>query len=110
MSTADFSMSYSAMKQLISEITGLHETFETMCNNLDSLVNSLDGQWQGAAQKEFAAAYSKLRPKLKAIGEMLGKYPAAISNVSGQEAETEASNASLFERRDIPPLYQQHNK
>ena len=58
MSTANidnFSMDYSAMGNLAKEVKAMNKDFQDMITNLATLVDSLDGQWQGKAQVEFAA-------------------------------------------------------
>lgn len=99
MSTAnidDFSMDYSAMSNLAKEVTAMNEEFQTMIADLATLVGSLDGQWQGKAQIEFAAAYSKLKPKLYAISEVLQNYATEINNAATSEQDLESSNKTLF--------------
>lgn len=97
MKTADISMDYGSMEALASQIETMQEDFETMCTNLDSLIEDLKGQWQGKAQIEFAAAYSKLKPKLKTINEVLSQYSVEILNAVGMESETEDNSANMFE-------------
>ena len=96
MSTADISMDYSAMLSLASEVDGISADFSQMIKNFDSLVESLDGQWEGAAQKDFAAAYGKLKPKLETIGDVLSKYSTAINKVASGEESTENQLAAKF--------------
>lgn len=96
MSTADISMDYSAMSSLASEVDGISADFSQMIKNFDSLVESLDGQWEGAAQKEFAVAYRKLKPKLDTIDNVLSKYSTAINQVVSGEESTENQLAATF--------------
>lgn len=97
MSTADIvSMDYSAMGNLAKEVTSMNQDFQEMINNLASLVESLDGQWQGKAQVEFAVAYSKLKPKLDTVSEVLQNYAIEINNAAAAEQDVEAFNKTLF--------------
>ena len=67
-----------------------------MCSNLDSLVNSLEGQWEGAAQKEFMTAYKKIKPKLKSFCAILESYTSSIHKVPSLELSTEKQTATTF--------------
>ena len=99
MSTANidqFSMDYSAMGNLAKEVTVMNKEFQDMITNLATLVESLDGQWQGKAQVEFAAAYSKLKPKLDTISEVLQDYATEINNAVISEQDLESSNKTLY--------------
>ena len=91
-----FSMDYSAMENLAKEVTAMNEEFQDMIINLATLVESLNGQWQGKAQVEFAAAYSKLKPKLDAISVVLQNYSNEINNIVTREQDLESSNKTLF--------------
>lgn len=103
MSTAEvFSMDYSAMGELAKEVTVMNKDFQEMITNLTSLVESLDGQWQGKAQVEFAAAYSKLKPKLDTISEVLQNYATEINNAANSEQDVESFNKTLFNPVSYP--------
>ena len=105
MSTANidnFSMDYSAMGNLAKEVTAMNEDFRDMITNLATLVDSLDGQWQGKAQVEFAAAYSKLKPKLDTISEVLQNYATEINNAATGEQDLESLNKTLFNPVSYP--------
>lgn len=78
MSTADIAMSYGSIEKVSGEIKKMKAEFDEMCLNLNTLVQELNGQWQGNAQREFAVAYSKLQPKLKTIGSIMGDFSTAV--------------------------------
>jgi WXG100 family type VII secretion target len=94
MGTADISMDYGSMENLKTQVTNLQSDFSELQKNLSSLVSSLDGQWEGAAQKEFATAYSKLEPKLGKISDMLGAFASAVESAASDEATTENSTST----------------
>lgn len=95
-------MEYSSMEALADEVGNIQKDFLSMCKDLDKLVESLEGQWQGTAQKEFAVAYSKLRPKLTEIGNVLEKYTKAIKQTITNEEETEKESAAKLAGTKIP--------
>lgn len=82
MKTVDFSMDYSSMESLASDVVNMQTDFEEMCKSLESLVESLEGQWQGSAQKEFAIAYSKLKPQLDSISDVLKHFSERLNKLS----------------------------
>jgi len=99
MSTANidkFSMDYSAMGNLAKEVTAMNKEFQDMITNLATLVESLDGQWQGKAQVEFAAASSNINPKLETISNVLQSYATEINNAATGEQDLESFNKTLF--------------
>lgn len=102
--TADISMTYSSLLQLATEIRNIQGEFDSMRTNLDSLVSSVDGQWQGKAQTEFAAAYSTLKSKLDSISTVLGQYATEISKVASCQEETENVAAAGFKLVTTPTL------
>ncbi len=105
MSTTDItSMDYSAMSELAKEVRTMNDDFQEMIKNLDSLVESLDGQWQGKAQVEFATAYSKLKPKLQTISETLQNYATEIENATSNEKDLEDFNKKLFNPITYPTI------
>ena len=104
MSTADISMSYGSMEALAKEINNVNGEFNTMRSGLASLVSSLNGEWEGAAKKEFEVAYSKLAPKLEAIGNVLTRYTAAVNTVAENTKSTDSGTAQLVNDTDFSPM------
>lgn len=104
MTTADIDvgMDYGAMGKLASQVETAQTDFTEMCKNFDSLVSSLDGQWQGKAQKEFSSAYEKLRPKLKTISTTLESYAKSIRDTAANEAALESESAKNYEKNAFP--------
>lgn len=98
----DFSMEYTALKELAESVTEMNTDFQEMIKKLSTLVETLDGQWQGKAQVEFAAAYEKLAPKLETISEVLDKYAIEINNAVTGEQDVESSNKNLYKPISYP--------
>ena len=92
----DFAMDYEALYELAKQIHQMETDFAEMRKNLDTLVSSLDDQWQGKAQVEFATAYGKLQPKLNTISETLYNYATAISKAASGEQDLESFHTTLF--------------
>ena len=87
---ADVSMTFHSLEDLSREIGNIQADFDNMRTGFDSLVQSLDGLWQGAAQKEFAVAYDKLKPKLATVSEVLSKYSEEISGAAKKQRTLDA--------------------
>lgn len=105
MTTADIkdvSMTYSSALEIAKAIDDKRLDFNGMRGTLDNLVDTLNGQWEGAAQREFLTAYNKLKPKLKLISKVLEEYSAAIRTAVTNEQEQEKHAAGLFSRLNDP--------
>ena len=92
----EFAMDYDPMLELAKQVGDMQTDFAEMLSSLDSLMESVDGQWEGKAQVEFAVAYSKLRPKLKTISEVLANYATAINGAVTNEQDLESFNKTLY--------------
>lgn len=88
----DVSMTYSSALDIAKAIDDKRLDFNGMRGTLDNLVDRLNGQWEGAAQREFLTAYNKLKPKLKLISETMERYSQEIR--ATVKAEQEADNTS----------------
>lgn len=89
-------MGYNSVTGLAKEISSIQKDFDTMCSGLYALIESLDGQWEGAAQKEFMTAYKKLKPKLKNVSTTLERYTSSINNVFSSELEADKQSSLTF--------------
>ena len=85
----DIIQDFLAMRSLASEVLQIQSDFITTCDNLDSLVESMDGSWQGAAQIEFASAYSSINKKLREMGSRLESFAKAVQSTASITEETE---------------------
>lgn len=86
---ADISMQYSGIEATVREICQMQTDFSDMLINLNSLMRSMDGIWEGKAQQEFALAYSKLKPKLVRIEELLGDYCTELTDLISRQQNLE---------------------
>lgn len=89
----DVSITYDAVLEIAQRIDDSRIGFSDMQEQLDRLVDGLSGKWKGAAQKEFSAAYEKLRPKLKVINSTLEKYSQLIRAYVQRQQEQDAESA-----------------
>lgn len=101
----DISMNYSEMSKLSYNVQRKQQEYEKMLNNLDALVQELNNEWAGNAQVEFATAYSKLKPKLKAVSNVLSNYSKAITDVMSCQEELDKSTASINRKTLYTPSF-----
>lgn len=93
----DFSMQYDSALGIAKAIDDKRLDFNGMCETLKSLVDSLDGQWEGKAQYEFQTAYKKLKSKLSVISKTMEAYSKEIRTTVQSEQETEEESSSGFD-------------
>lgn len=96
----DVSMTYSSALDIAKAIDDKRLDFNGMRGTLDNLVDTLNGQWEGAAQREFLTAYDKLKPKLKLISETMERYSKEIRTVVNEQQETEKESSTKFKGID----------
>ena len=96
MAEMSFAMKYSTLERFSNEIALMSEDFLTICDELRTLVSSVDGEWKGKAHDRFEERYKKLDPKLKTIAEALSAYSSAIAEIVSNEEEIEKVSAGFF--------------
>jgi len=89
-------MDYAVVSGIGKEAAAIQSEFVALLSKVDSLVNSLDGVWQGSAKKEFMTAYDKLKPRFKAVSGNLTDYSNALRFVISTEQQTERQTATTF--------------
>ena len=88
---ADISMQYSGIEATVREIRQMRTDFRAMLTNLDALIVSMDGVWEGKAQMEFALAYRNLKPKLNKIDDLLGSYTTEMNEMIRRQQMLESA-------------------
>lgn len=89
-------MGYNSVTGLAQEVSTIQKEYETVLSEIDALVKSLDGQWEGAAQKEFMTAYNKLKPSLKTVSATLEQYTSSVGKVPSYELKAEKKTSYSF--------------
>ncbi len=64
---------------------------------MDSLLEALQGEWEGSASEAYAARYSELRPSFLKIEELIREIAAALDSTAQIVEETDSSIASQFQ-------------
>lgn len=93
----DFSMQYDSALGIAKAIDDKRLDFNGMCETLENLVDSLDGQWEGKAQYEFQTAYKNLKSKLSLISKTMEAYSTEIRTAVQSEQDTEEESSGFFD-------------
>ena len=92
----DLIIRYSTVSRIGAEAERQQERFKEMRKSLDTLVDSLEVQWNGAGRTEFEAAYNKVKPVLKDVSSLLRKYTKELKTVVDSEQALEKQNADAY--------------
>lgn len=90
----DVTMTYGSALNIANAIEDKRLDFNGMRGTLENLVDSLSGQWEGTAQREFLTAYNKLKPKLQLINETMERYSNEIKKTVAEEQEQDQASSS----------------
>ncbi len=63
---------------------------------MDSLLQSLQGEWEGAASEAYVARYEELRPGFVKAEELIREIAIALEVVASKLAETDSMIAGQF--------------
>ena len=65
-------------------------------NRMDSLLQQLQSEWEGAASESYAARYQELKPGFKKAEELIREIAAALDSTSKIVEETDTNIANQF--------------
>ena len=99
----DVSITYSSALEIARAIDDKRLNFNGMCGTLENLVDDLSNQWVGVSQREFLAAYNKLKPKLKLISSTMERYSNEIRAAMAAEEEQDKKSSSGFKEINYWP-------
>ena len=63
---------------------------------MDSLLQQLQGEWEGSASESYAARYQELKPSFMKAEELIREIAAALDSTAKIVEETDADIASQF--------------
>lgn len=63
---------------------------------MDSLLSSLQGEWEGAASESYAERYQELKPGFQKAEELIREIAAALDSTAKIVEDTDSSIASQF--------------
>lgn len=72
------------------------ENVGSVISNMDSLLNALRGEWEGAASDSYAERFSELRPGFVKAQELINEIAQALDSTAQSLEETDSNIAASF--------------
>ncbi len=72
------------------------ENVNGVINRMDTLLQQLQGEWEGSASESYAARYQELKPSFMKAEELIREIAAALDSTAKIVEETDANIASQF--------------
>ena len=72
------------------------DAFNGVIGRMDTLLQALQGEWEGAASESYAARYAELKPGFQKAEELIGEIAQALDSTANIVEETDASIAAQF--------------
>ena len=72
------------------------DTVNGVIKKMDSLLDQLQGEWEGSASESYAVRYKDLRPGFMQAEELIREIAAALDSTAKIVEETDASIANQF--------------
>lgn len=84
------------MRSRANEYRVERDNVESVISHMDSLLNALQGEWEGEASRAYDARYQELRPSFVKVQELIGEIAQALDATAQTLEETDSSIASSF--------------
>lgn len=72
------------------------DTVNQVISKMDSLLQQLQSEWEGAASESYAGRYQELRPGFVKAEELIREIAAALDSTANIVEETDQNIASQF--------------
>ena len=72
------------------------DTVNGVINKMDSLLQQLQSEWEGAASESYAARYAELKPGFVKAEDLIREIAAALNSTANIIEETDNNIASQF--------------
>ena len=72
------------------------DAFNGVIAKMDSLLQSLQGEWEGAASEAYAARFLELRPSFVKTEELIREIATALDRTAQKLLETDQAIAGAF--------------
>lgn len=72
------------------------DTVNGVINKMDSLLQQLQSEWEGAASESYAARYAELKPGFVKAEDLIREIAAALDSTANIIEETDNNIASQF--------------
>lgn len=84
------------MRERANQYRGEADIVNGVINKMDSLLQQLQSEWEGAASESYAARYQELKPGFVQAEELIREIAAALDSTAQIVQETDESIASQF--------------
>lgn len=84
------------MRERANQYRNEAETVNGVIGKMDSLLQALQGEWEGSASESYAARYQELKPGFMKAEELIREIAAALDSTARIVEETDTSIASQF--------------
>lgn len=89
-------MTPETMRTRAGEYTTQANNLETVITKMDTLLQNLQGEWEGNASEAYAARFAELRPGFVKAKELIDEISAALMRTAQIVEETDNSIANQF--------------
>jgi WXG100 family type VII secretion target len=72
------------------------DTVNSVIVKMDSLLNALQGEWEGSASESYAQRYAELKPGFVKAEELIREIAAALDSTANIVEQTDQDIASQF--------------
>lgn len=94
--TGQIRISPDTMRQRASEYNAEAENLQSIIEKMDSLLNSLQEEWEGAASEAYAAKFLELRPGFVEAQNLIVEISEALTSTANTLEETDANIGRAF--------------
>ena len=84
------------MRERANQYRAEADTVNGVINKMDSLLQELQSEWEGAASESYAARYQELKPGFMKAEELIREIAAALDSTAKIVEETDTSIANQF--------------
>lgn len=84
------------MRERANQYRAEADTVNGVINKMDSLLQQLQSEWEGAASESYAARYQELKPGFMKAEELIREIAAALDSTAKIVEETDTSIANQF--------------
>lgn len=72
------------------------DNVQNVIGKMDSLLNTLQGEWEGAASRAYAARFGELRPGFVKARELIDEIARALDNTAASLEDTDSQIAAAL--------------
>ena len=84
------------MRERANQYRAEAETVNGVIGQMDSLLQALQGEWEGSASESYATRYQELKPGFVKAEELIREIAAALDSTARIVEETDSSIAAQF--------------